>query len=89
MFTIKFQDNDTFCICVNTEDTFHVCFGEVTKVTDVDWYEGSYEVTPKIHRSVVLETQGLAMTNNVTVNEITVASVQNPQGGKTVWIGEI
>ena len=89
MFTIRFQDNDTFRICLQTEDTFHVCFGEITKVTEADWYEGPYEVTPKIHSSVVLQTNNKTMTDNVTVNEITVASVQNPQGGKTVWIGEI
>lgn len=61
----------------------------IPSLIHMEYFQGPYEITPKINRSVVLQTNNKTMTDNVTVNEITVASVQNPQGGKTVWIGEI
>ena len=86
MFTIRFQDNDTFRICLQAEDTFHVCFGEITKVTEVDWYEGPYEVIPSAHEAKVLETQGLAMQDDVTVIKIPYFETANLFDGRTAYI---
>lgn len=49
-------------------------------------YDGDYVVDPRFV-SQTLETQGKVMRDDVTVNEIAVSAVQNPQGGNTIWIG--
>lgn len=50
-------------------------------------YEGEYEVTPLVHNPVVLETEGLRMTEDVTVHKIPQYEVSNISGGKTLIIG--
>lgn len=50
-------------------------------------YDGSYEVEPAINREQVLGTRNRVLRDDVTVHEILVASVSNPQGGQTVTIG--
>ena len=50
------------------------------------WYEGEYELTP-IWEDVTLETKQKSMSNNVTMQAIPYAEVDNPSGGVTVIIG--
>ena len=50
-------------------------------------YDGPCEVTPKINAEQTLRTRDMRMPDDVTVHQITVAEVSNPQGGKTVTIG--
>jgi DNA/RNA endonuclease YhcR with UshA esterase domain len=50
-------------------------------------YDGDYEVTPRINVEQILQTDGKLMQDDVTVHEITISDVSNPQGGKTVTIG--
>lgn len=63
-------------------------FGAFTKITGGDVYTGDYVVDPKFVQQT-LATRDKLMLEDVTVNEIAVASVQNPQGGQTIWIGAI
>ena len=49
-------------------------------------YGGPYEVDPKFE-VITLETANKLMTDDVIVNEIAVARVENPAGGITVTIG--
>ena len=49
-------------------------------------YEGAYEVTPEAWGEQVLETEGLRMTDDVTVHRIPYQSVTNPEGGLTATI---
>lgn len=49
-------------------------------------YEGAYEVTPQAFASTTLETEGLRMTDDVTVHRIPYQSVTNPDGGLTATI---
>ena len=86
MFHIRFQDNCSFRICLCRQDRFTVTFGNVIKIPDVDYYEGPYEVTPRLQQQV-LETEGLAMSDDVTVYEIPITYTSNPYDGKTVLIG--
>ena len=51
-------------------------------------YEGEYQVTPKISESVVLQTEGKSMQKDVTVLKIPQFEVSNPEGGKTLIIGD-
>lgn len=51
-------------------------------------YEGPYEVTPEFSAQT-LPTKGKSMRDDVTVHAIPVSRTTNPQGGKTVYIGEV
>ena len=53
----------------------------------VPTYTGAYEVTPLAHSAVVLETEGLKMTDDVTVFKIPYYDTSNPYG-TTVYIAE-
>lgn len=54
---------------------------------DAPRYEGPYEATPKSYEQTLL-TDDHYMEDNVVVNRIPYSEVSNPQGGKTVNIGE-
>lgn len=49
-------------------------------------YGGDYAVTPQLTQ-MVLPTQGFLMRDDLTVREIPVSRVTNPQDGLTVIIG--
>lgn len=51
-------------------------------------YTGEYEVTPKVSAPVVLQTEGKTMKKDVTVLKIPQFEVSNPEGGKTLIIGD-
>lgn len=48
-------------------------------------YEGDYTVEPHIYEQV-LETRNKRMTDDLTINEILLSEVVNPQGGTTLII---
>ena len=50
-------------------------------------YDGPYEITPKVNTDQILQTKDKLMEDDMTVHEITIASVSNPSGGTTVTIG--
>ena len=51
-------------------------------------YTGEYDVTPKVSTPVVLQTEGKTMKKDVTVLKIPQFEVSNPEGGKTLIIGD-
>lgn len=51
-------------------------------------YTGEYDVTPKVSNPVVLQTEGKTMKKDVTVLKIPQFEVSNPEGGKTLIIGD-
>ena len=51
-------------------------------------YTGSYTVTPTFETQE-LATKDRLLKDNVTVDPIAVARVENPSGGKTIYIGGI
>ena len=51
-------------------------------------YDGEYDVTPKVSAPVVLQTEGKTMKKDVTVLKIPQFEVSNPEGGKTLIIGD-
>lgn len=55
--------------------------------TDRPYYDGSYEVVPKL-AGQVLATKGKAMADDVTVDGIPSYRTTNPSGGYTVVIAE-
>lgn len=56
--------------------------------TGGELYTGSYEVTPKVAQSTVLETTNKILAKNVTVKKIPQFEVSNEANGKTLIIGE-
>lgn len=82
---------------INIQDTIHgslSSYEEFTSditlpdVVDGRHYEGEYEVIPSFDNQV-LETRGLLMDDDVTVDAIQVSRTTNPSGGTTVYIGGI
>ena len=51
-------------------------------------YDGPYTVTPNFETQE-LATKDRILKDNVTVDPIAVARVENPAGGKTIFIGGI
>lgn len=51
-------------------------------------YDGPYTVTPDFETQE-LATKDKILKDNVTVDPISVARVENPAGGKTIFIGGI
>ena len=51
-------------------------------------YDGPYTVTPDFETQE-LATKDKLLKDNVTVDPIAVARVENPAGGKTIFIGGI
>ena len=51
-------------------------------------YDGPYPVTPDFETQE-LATKDRLLKDNVTVDPIAVARVENPAGGKTIYIGGI
>ena len=49
-------------------------------------YTGEYTVTPLAASAVILETEGLRMTDDVTVRKIPYYETSNPGGGYTAYI---
>ena len=55
---------------------------------DGEPYDGPYTVTPDFETQE-LATKDRLLKDNVTVDPIVVARVENPAGGKTIFIGGI
>ena len=45
-------------------------YGEIQEVSHFDYYSGEYTVTPLADVAVVLPTEGLMMSGNVTINPV-------------------
>lgn len=52
-------------------------------------YEGPYEVESKLYYGQIFQTKDKRMAANMIVNPVSIQSVSNPQGGRTVTIGSI
>ena len=63
------------------------CIQYVEKIVDAVYYDGSYNVTPKLETQI-LETKQKFMKNNVTIKEVPVFRTTNSSGGTTVYIAK-
>ena len=62
--------------------------GTVEKIATAPYYDGPYTVDPSANSSIVLETDGCLMGNNVVVNKIYYAEVSNMANGLTAYIAD-
>lgn len=69
-------------------DAEGVLIGEVgfPKCQYPEAYEGDYEVTPKLHITQTLDTDGKYMEDDVIVLEVPYYETSNESGGTTVYI---
>lgn len=72
---------------INTEN-FESEILSISGVSDIEIYEGIYEIIPSVFEKQILETKNKKMTDDVTVKEIPYAEVSNEAGGETITIGE-
>ena len=73
----------------SVERGFAVQFENLQTATvreDVEYYDGSYAVTPDVQAQTIL-TAAKLMKDNLTVNAIPFFNVSNPAGGNTIYIG--
>lgn len=77
-----------FDLLFSEPEQFSVDFGEIYEIvsSDVPVYEDSYTVRPALVEQT-LETAGLLMRQDVTVEQIPIYVVSNNSGGTTVTIG--
>lgn len=61
-------------------------FQQATERKEVDYYEGTYKVVPKVTEQK-LETRQKFLIEDVIVKEIPYFDVSNESGGSTVYIG--
>lgn len=57
--------------------------------TPLPEYPGPYSVAPRFYYGHTLQTAGKQMAQNVTVEPIAIYEVSNPQGGRTITIGQV
>lgn len=62
--------------------------GTISKSSTAQYYDGPYIVDPSANSSIVLETDGYLMGNNITVNKIYYAEVSNLANGLTAYIAD-
>lgn len=62
--------------------------GAAYMAANVHEYEGPYEITPKAWDNQILETEGLLMTDDVTVFKVPYYETVNLFDGKTAYIAE-
>lgn len=75
---------DTYTIYFTNGTTFNY---EIVNGV-IYYYDGPYEVTPMANTAQILPTNNLAMSDDITVNEIPYQEVSNLSGGLTATIGD-
>ena len=87
VFHATFHSSDAaFAVSFMSDCIFKIGFGNTVVVPVADYYDGEYEVTPRLYQQE-LATHGLAMSDDVTVKQIPVVYTSNLYDGKTVMIG--
>lgn len=87
---VDFEETDVTLATTfdETETRFDIGFGELSEIPteETNSYDGPYNVRPALVDQT-LETEGLLMREDVTVEQIPIYIVSNNSGGNTVVIG--
>lgn len=84
---INFSEGQQFTPVFHEEPPFSLEFQEIVVIHADDWYDGPYEITPKV-KEQIFPTYEKGMRDDLTVFAIPYAEVINISGGYTVTIGE-
>lgn len=85
---LKVQDNTVKLNAWGGDGARFRVDGLVQVISGGDIYAGPYEVTPRAHNEVVLETMNKTMEADVTVHKVPYHETSNIFDGKTVYIAE-
>lgn len=85
---LKVQDSPNIRLNPSGGDAARFIIGDRVQFVTGDPYEGPYEVTPKAHDPVILETREKVMNDNVTVLKVPYFETSNLFDGKTAYIAE-
>ena len=86
-FDVKFEDDSDFEVIFDDKcDCFCIDFGEFIEISDYEFYDGEYIVTPTDFIQM-LDTDDKVMRDDVTVLAVPYTEVDNPYGGVTCIIG--
>ena len=85
---LKVQDNTVKLNAWGGDGARFRVDGLVQVISGGDIYAGPYEVTPRAHNEVVLETMNKTMEADVTVHKVPSHETSNIFDGKTVYIAE-
>ena len=85
---LKVQDSTNIRLNPSGGDAARFIIGDSVQFVTGDPYEGPYEVTPKAHNSVILETKEKVMNDDITVLKIPYYETSNLFDGKTAYIAE-
>ena len=55
-------------------------------MADYTDYEGEYEIEPKIHEKITLQTANKKLASNIRVKQITYTIESNESGGETLIV---
>lgn len=83
--TVEIQDIPIICIELCENKAVEAGLENISIDGATPVYTGAYNLTPSFERQQ-LNTTGKKMMNDVSVNEIQVQEVTNPQGGLTLNI---
>lgn len=85
-FDLDFYGASVFDASIIENDSFNADMDAVIEVNISETYQGEYIVMPSLTEETVLRTNGLLMTDDVTVKEIPYYETTNQSGGTTVYI---
>ena len=88
-FNVTFQKQDCkFDVKFSeSKQDFDVSFESVQIITDIEVYQGDYNVIPKVEEQT-LQTANRLMKKDVTIIAIPYYEVSNNSGGSTVYIAK-
>lgn len=85
---LRVKDNTVKLTASSTNGARFRVDGLVQVISGGDLYEGPYEVTPRAHSEIVLETKNKTMEDDVTVHKVPYYETTNLYDGKTAYIAE-
>lgn len=86
-FNVEFEEDSDFEVIFEDQcECFCIDFGEFIEISNYEFYDGEYIVTPKNYIQM-LDTDDKIMRDDVTVLAVPYTEVDNPYGGITCIIG--
>ena len=73
---------------LNVETTLILSEKIINRMVDVDYYDGSYDITPLAYDAQVLPTKDTYCDDDILVRQVPYYETSNLSGGNTVYIAD-
>ena len=85
------KDDNSIGLSIEKDDVAALSpeMGVIEVIKDVDYYTGSYSITPLVKTSTTLPTKEKYLQQNITVEKVPYFQTYNVGDGYTVYIGEL